>query len=297
MDPKGTDFEKYSGASLITPNQAEFEAVAGVCDTDEELVRRASEMLSRLQLQALLVTRSEKGMLLVQKGHEPLFLSTQAREVYDVTGAGDTVIATIAAALSAGAELSVAAHLANIAAGIVVRKIGVATVSPAEIQFASRQRAAGGQGVVSEDELLAQLMEARERGERVVFTNGCFDVIHAGHVGYLEEAATLGDRLIVAVNDDDSVRRLKGSGRPVNPLNDRMTVLSSLAAVDWVVPFPDDTPERLIRLIMPDVLTKGGDYSVDQVVGASDVRASGGEVRILPFREGRSSSAIIERMS
>ena len=296
VDPKGTDFGKYAGATLLTPNQNEFEAAAGACTSDDDLVGRATSMLKDLRLNALLITRSEKGMLLVEADKEPLFLSTQAREVYDVTGAGDTVIATVGAALASGESFPVAATLANIAAGVVVRKIGVATVSPSEIQIASHARDPGSRGLLSEVELLTQLVDARQRGERIVFTNGCFDVLHAGHVGYLEDASNLGDRLIVAVNDDASVTRLKGEPRPVNRLADRMTVLAGLSSVDWVVPFTEDTPLRLLQEIVPDVLAKGGDYKPEDVVGASVVQEAGGEVRILPFRDGHSSSSIIDRL-
>lgn len=296
VDPKGTDFDKYSGASLLTPNQSEFEAVAGVCNSDEELVARARKMVDELELAALLVTRSEKGMLLVEAGAEPVFLSTQAREVYDVTGAGDTVIATLAAAVASGQELPAAAALANLAAGLVVRKIGVATVTPGEISAALHQRGQGGRGLVNVDELLALVAESHDRNERVIMTNGCFDVLHAGHVAYLEEAKSLGDRLVVAVNDDDSVRRLKGESRPINALEDRLLVLAGLAAVDWVVPFSEDTPASLISQVLPDILVKGGDYKPDEIAGAKDVLQNGGEVRVLSFRDGHSSSRIIEQM-
>lgn len=296
VDPKGTDFGKYRGASLLTPNQSEFEAVAGRCESDEELVDRARTMMDDLDLDALLVTRSEKGMLLVESGAGPLFLSTQAREVYDVTGAGDTVIATLAGALASGQDLASSAALANIAAGLVVRKIGVATVTPGEISAALHQRGQGGRGLVELDALLALVEESRSRNERIVMTNGCFDVLHAGHVSYLEEAKSLGDRLIVAVNDDDSVRRLKGDSRPINALEDRLLVLAGLAAVDWVVPFAEDTPAALIQAILPDVLVKGGDYKPDEIVGGKEVLQNGGEVRVLAFRDGHSSSRIIDRL-
>ena len=296
VDPKGADFGKYRGASLITPNQSEFEAVAGVARSDEDLVERARAMMHELELDALLVTRSEKGMLLVEGDGARLFLSTQAREVYDVTGAGDTVIATLAAALASGQPLGAAAALANLAAGQVVRKIGVATVTPGELSAALHQRGQGGRGLVDLDTLLALVAESHDRGERVIMTNGCFDVLHAGHVAYLEEAKSLGDRLIVAVNDDDSVRRLKGETRPVNALEDRLLVLAGLAAVDWVVPFSEDTPARLIEAVLPDVLVKGGDYKPDEIVGAKDVLRNGGEVRVLAFRDGHSSSRIIDRL-
>jgi D-beta-D-heptose 7-phosphate kinase/D-beta-D-heptose 1-phosphate adenosyltransferase len=179
----------------------------------------------------------------------------------------------------------------------VVRKIGVASVTPSELQVALHQRGQGGRGLVSEAELQSQLDEARARRERVVMTNGCFDVLHAGHVAYLEEAKSLGDRLVVAVNDDRSVRRLKGETRPINALPDRMAVLAGLAAVDWVVPFSEDTPARLIAAVMPDVLVKGGDYRAEEIAGAKEVLANGGEVRVLAFRKGHSSSRIIERLS
>jgi D-beta-D-heptose 7-phosphate kinase/D-beta-D-heptose 1-phosphate adenosyltransferase len=296
VDPKGTDFRKYRGASLITPNQSEFEAVAGKSEKEEDLVNRARSMMDDLELDALLVTRSEKGMLLVESGAEPLFLSTQAREVYDVTGAGDTVIATLAGALASGQNLASAAALANIAAGLVVRKIGVATVTPGEISAALHQRGQGGRGLVDTDTLLALVDESRGRNERVIMTNGCFDVLHAGHVAYLEEAKSLGDRLVVAVNDDDSVRRLKGESRPINALEDRLLVLAGLAAVDWVVPFAEDTPARLIAAVLPDVLVKGGDYKPEEIVGAREVLQNGGEVRVLAFRDGHSSSRIIDRL-
>ena len=296
VDPKGRDFEKYRGATLLTPNQGEFEAVAGPCRSDAELAARGWQMVEELELTALLVTRSERGMMLLETGSEPLFLTTQAREVYDVTGAGDTVIATLAGALASGQSLASASALANIAAGLVVRKIGVATVTPGEIQVALHQRGQGGRGLVSRDELMVLVGEARSRKERIVMTNGCFDILHAGHVAYLEEAKSLGDRLIVAVNDDDSVRRLKGESRPINALEDRMLVLAGLAAVDWVTPFSEDTPAALIAAVLPDVLVKGGDYRPEQIAGAREVLENGGEVRVLSFRDGHSTSRIIDKL-
>ena len=296
VDPKGSDFTKYRGASVITPNQAEFESVVGACTTDEELVDKAQVMIDELRLDALLITRSEKGMLLVEADAPPVFLSTQAREVFDVTGAGDTVIATLAGVLASGEDLASAAALANIAAGLVVRKIGVASVTPGEINASLHQRGQGGRGLVGRSELKAMVAESHERNERVVMTNGCFDVLHAGHVAYLEEAKSIGDRLIVAVNDDDSVRRLKGESRPINMLEDRLLVLAGLAAVDWVVSFADDTPAELIADVLPDVLVKGGDYKPEEIAGAKSVLKNGGEVRILAYRDGQSSSRIIDKL-
>jgi D-beta-D-heptose 7-phosphate kinase/D-beta-D-heptose 1-phosphate adenosyltransferase len=182
VDPKGRDFARYRGATLLTPNQGEFEAVAGTCDSDGDLVERGLAMIEDLELEALLITRSEKGMLLLERDNEPLFLSTAAREVFDVTGAGDTVIATLAGAVAARQSLASAAALANLAAGLVVRKIGVATVTPSELRVALHARGQGGGGIVARDLLPAILAEARERKERIVMTNGCFDILHAGHV-------------------------------------------------------------------------------------------------------------------
>ena len=296
IDPKGTDFSKYRGATLITPNQGEFEAVAGACKSDDDLVTRARSMMHDVDLSALLVTRSEKGMLLIDGDAAPEFLSTRARDVYDVTGAGDTVIATLTGMVAVGESLSAAAAMANLAAGLVVAKTGVASVTPSELQVALHRRGQGGRGLVAEEELVPLVEEAHGRDEVIVMTNGCFDVLHAGHVAYLEEAKSLGDRLIVAINDDDSVRRLKGESRPINALEDRMLVLAGLAAVDWVVPFSEDTPERVITAVLPDVLVKGGDYKPEEIAGGKAVRENGGEVKVLAFRDGHSSSRIIDRL-
>ncbi len=296
VDPKGRDFGRYRGASIITPNEAEFRAAAGDWSNDAELVARARDMIAQFDLGALLITRSARGMLLVQPDDEPFFLSTEAREVFDVTGAGDTVIATLGAAIASGATLQSAVELANLAAGRVVAKIGVAGVTPAELRVALHRRGKGGREATDLDSLQALVAEARISGEKVVMTNGCFDVLHAGHVAYLEEAKSLGDRLIVAVNDDASVQRLKGEGRPINTAEDRMLVLAGLAAVDWVVPFGEDTPAALIERLLPDVLVKGGDYEISEIVGGDAVIAAGGEVRVLAFRPGRSTTSIIERI-
>lgn len=294
VDPKGTNFAKYRGASVLTPNRGELEAVVGVWTSEAELLRKGEALRAELDLDALLVTRSEHGMTLFCRDQAPLTLPTQAREVFDVTGAGDTVIALLAAGLGSGASFADAAALANVGAGIAVGKIGVATVTRSELQFELHRQGSGGRGLVGASELTARVREAKARGERIVMTNGCFDILHAGHVSYLEEAKSLGDRLVVAVNDDASVVRLKGPDRPINPLEDRMAVLAGLAAVDWVVPFGEDTPAQLIASVLPDVLVKGGDYQVEQIAGAPAVLRAGGEVRVLSFKQGRSTSALID---
>ncbi|MDZ7641599.1 MAG: bifunctional D-glycero-beta-D-manno-heptose-7-phosphate kinase/D-glycero-beta-D-manno-heptose 1-phosphate adenylyltransferase HldE [Desulfurivibrio sp.] len=297
VDPKGRDFTIYRGASLITPNLTEFEAVVGSCSDRAELVRRAEALIADCGIEGLLITRGEEGMSLIRPGCEPMHLPTRAREVFDVTGAGDTVIATMAAGLAADLDWPQATALANLAAGIVVGKLGTATATVAELRQVLREQDDTRHGVVNESELMAAVAAARAHGERIVMTNGCFDLLHAGHVGYLKQAREQGDRLIVAVNDDDSVRRLKGGGRPVNPLSQRMAVLAGLTAVDWVVPFAEDTPARLIGKILPDVLVKGGDYQPQQVAGHDAVVAHGGRVEILDFVDGCSTTAMIDRIT
>ena len=297
VDPKGTDFARYRGADLLTPNHAEFEAVAGVCPTEAELVARGGELMRELSLGALLITRGEQGMTLLRPGGGALHLPARAREVFDVTGAGDTVIAGVAAAVAAGAELDTAVALANIAAGLVVGRLGTAAPSAAELRREISLEQGCERGVLSLEQLQANLALARDRGERIVFTNGCFDIVHAGHVSYLEQARALGDRLVVAVNDDASVRRLKGRGRPVNPLERRMAVLAGMEAVDWVLPFSGDTPVDLLQALRPDVLVKGGDYrNKEDVVGWEVVEAYGGEVRIVGLVEDLSTTAIVDRI-
>lgn len=294
VDPKGRDFSRYRGSFCLTPNQSEFAAVAGSWRDENEFLDKAGKLREELDLDYLLVTRSERGMTMVGKDIDVIHLAAEAREVFDVTGAGDTVIATLAGSVAAGLPIGDAASLANLAASLVIGKIGVAQVTPAELRSALHRRGYGGRGLVTADELEVILNEGRRRGSRIVMTNGCFDILHAGHVSYLEEARALGDQLVVAVNDDASVKRLKGDARPINPLGDRMAVLAGLASVDWVVPFSEDTPARLIERLKPDVLVKGGDWRVDQIAGADDVIARGGEVRVLPFKPGRSTTGVIE---
>ena len=294
IDPKAQDFSRYHGASVITPNMAEFEQITGPCENEQVLIGRSTELLERHDLDALLVTRGEHGMTLLRRGRPELHLPARAREVFDVTGAGDTVISVLAAALAAGEDLPCATALANLAAGIVVGKLGTASVSVPELRRAALQGQDAGFGEMSQPQLMIAVEDARSHGERIVMTNGCFDILHAGHVAYLGQARRLGDRLIVAVNDDESVRRLKGEGRPVNTLDRRMAVLAALESVDWVVPFTEDTPERLICEILPDLLVKGGDYRPEEIAGHGCVTRKGGEVVVLDYQEGCSTSDIIK---
>ncbi len=297
VDPKGTDFSRYRGATLLTPNLHELEAVVGPCPSEGELVAKGNRMMAELELEFLLVTRGEHGMTLLRPGAEELHMPARAREVFDVTGAGDTVIGVLAAAVAAGAAMPAAVALANIAAGIVVAKLGTASVSAPELRRAVQQDQGSERGALTLEQLRIAVADARSQGERVVFTNGCFDIIHAGHVAYLEQARKLGDRLVVAVNSDDSVRRLKGRGRPINPEDRRMAVLAGLEAVDWVVCFREDTPVDLLHSLQPDILVKGGDYADKTgVVGWQIVEAYGGEVRVLDFVDDVSTTAIVSRI-
>lgn len=293
VDPKGSDFKKYHGATLITPNMHEFEGVVGHCKDDDAIVTKGQELMKNLELQALLITRSERGMTLLQKDLPAIHLATRAKEVFDVTGAGDTVISVLATALAAGESFSDATVLSNLAAGIVVSKVGTATVSMDELRKEIRKQNEIQHGVIDEDALLAIVNEAKEHGETIVMTNGCFDILHAGHVAYLEQAKELGDRLIVAVNDDDSVKRLKGPERPVNTMEKRMRMLAALKCVDWVVPFYEDTPTRQICRFAPNILVKGGDNDPDKIPGGDCVRESGGEVKVLTYVDGVSTTGII----
>ncbi|HEY9547445.1 MAG TPA: D-glycero-beta-D-manno-heptose 1-phosphate adenylyltransferase, partial [Solimonas sp.] len=294
VDPKGQDWQRYRGATLLTPNLSEFESIVGVCRDEDELVTRGEALCVELELDALLITRSEHGVTLLRPDQAPLHVPTAAREVFDVTGAGDTVIATLAAALAANVDIARGCLLANAAAGVVVGKLGTATVSQVELRQAlSGQHAQG--GVLDEDALLDAVAAARAAGRRIVMTNGVFDVMHVGHARYLEDARRLGDLLIVAVNDDDSVRRLKGPSRPLNGVADRMALLASLRCVDFVVPFSEDTPERLISRVLPDLLVKGGDYRPEQIAGYDAVTGNGGRVLVLPFHDGYSTTSLIDK--
>jgi D-beta-D-heptose 7-phosphate kinase/D-beta-D-heptose 1-phosphate adenosyltransferase len=294
VDPKGSDFAKYKGATLITPNMSEFEGEMGVCESEDELFDRAQALKQKCELDAVLITRSEKGMSLFQE--QAYHLPAHAKEVYDVTGAGDTVISTLACCIALGLPLERACQFANHAASVVVGKLGTSTVSTTELAIAVSAQVHQGGGVMNAQQLRLAVQQAQMKGERVVMTNGCFDILHSGHVAYLTEAATLGDRLIVAVNTDDSVRKLKGEGRPINNLQRRMAVLAGLSAVDWVVPFSEDTPQALIADILPDVLVKGGDYQIHEIAGGKEVIANGGEVRVLLFEEGVSTTGIISQI-
>lgn len=300
VDPKGYDYQRYRGATLLTPNRRELaEAAQMPTETPEQVAAAAAKLLTSCGLDAVLCTRGADGMSLVLKSGEAHHLPAVAREVFDVSGAGDTVVATVAAALAAGLSLLDAARLATVAAAIVVGKVGTAVAYADDLV-----RELHHEDIVSGERKIATLAQAvdeaakwRRQGLRIGFTNGCFDLLHPGHVSLMSQARAACDRLIVGLNSDASVRRLKGKGRPVQGEAARAAVLSSLASVDLVVIFPEDTPVTLIEAIKPDVLVKGADYTVDKVVGHDLVHAWGGRVLLAELSPGHSTTATIKRMA
>ncbi|MSO91999.1 MAG: D-glycero-beta-D-manno-heptose-7-phosphate kinase [Rhodospirillales bacterium] len=302
VDPKSTDYRCYRGADVITPNRRELADASGMATgTDAEVVAAAGSLIRKHALRAIIATRSQDGMTLVAARSakaKALHLKAEAREVFDVSGAGDTVVATVAAALGAGAGLAQAAALANVTAGIVVGKVGTAVTHPAEVVAALHHQdlSSAEAKVLTLAQALERVEQWRRRDLSVGFTNGCFDLLHPGHVALLRQARRACDRLIVGLNSDASIARLKGPGRPVQPEAARAAVLASLAAVDAVVIFGDDTPLELIKGIRPDVLIKGAEYTGKLVVGAAEVRAYGGRVILADMVAGHSTTATIARM-
>jgi D-beta-D-heptose 7-phosphate kinase/D-beta-D-heptose 1-phosphate adenosyltransferase len=296
VDPKGIDYARYAGADLVTPNRAELKLATGMpVDTEEELVAAAQHLRATHGFAAVLVTRSEDGMTLIE-GEAVRHFPAEAAEVHDVSGAGDTVVAVVAAGMAAGLPLRVAARLANIAAGIVVGKVGTAVAREADLMEALTPERGALRKVVSRASALEQVERWRRRGWRIGFTNGCFDLLHPGHVHLLEQSRSWCDRLVVGLNADSSVRRLKGETRPIQGEAARSAVLASLASVDLVTVFDEDTPIELIRLLRPDILVKGADYTVETVVGAELLTGWGGQVRLAQLLPGQSTTATVARI-
>ena len=298
VDPKGDDYGKYRGATLLTPNRKEAEIASGVAIADLQSLERAADgLLGGLELDALLITRSEAGMSLFQTLGAAVHIPTVAREVFDVTGAGDTVISVLSLGLACGLALPEAAWIANVAAGIAVGKLGTSTVSPEEIVAEVGHGMKDSDSKIKNLDVLSRLIASEHlRGRKVVFTNGCFDLLHVGHVKYLQKARALGDLLVVGLNSDASVRRLKGEKRPLIEEDERAHILAALDCIDFVVIFDEDTPLRLIEAVAPDILVKGGDYRVEEVVGRELVEARGGRVELVQFVDGRSTSRIIDKI-
>ena len=296
VDPKARDFSLYRGATVVKPNLMEVEQASGMGLEDEADIEEAAALLCRQsQAEALLVTRGKDGMSLFQPQQAPLHIPANARDVFDVTGAGDTAVAAFSMAVLSGLSFADAALLANTAAGIVVGKVGTGAVSPIELRAAlQQQESTESRKVLEREGLVRVVQQRRQQGKRIVFTNGCFDLLHVGHMRYLQQARSFGDLLVVALNDDASVLRLKGEQRPLIPQAERASVLAALACVDYVTVFSEDTPLELIRLLCPDVLVKGGDYVPETVVGRDEVESYGGSVKIVPYVEGVSTTHIID---
>jgi D-beta-D-heptose 7-phosphate kinase / D-beta-D-heptose 1-phosphate adenosyltransferase len=303
VDPKGLNWERYQGATGITPNATEFEALVGDASAEAQalMASAAQEIRARLALEWLLITRGDKGMCLVTGDHQATFITAQAREVFDVSGAGDTVIASLAAGLGAGLPVTEAARLANLAAGIVVGKLGTQPILASELENALRyadQQAFpySAAKMSSLDAALARITQWKQLGNKVVFTNGCFDLLHPGHISLLHQAKTLGDRLVVGLNTDASIQRLKGKNRPILAASDRGAILCALECVDLVICFDEDTPLDLIRTIQPDILVKGSDYTLDRVVGREVVESYGGCVKLVDLVQGYSTTQITQKV-
>lgn len=298
VDPKGTDFTRYGGATLLTPNRKEAEAASGVVITDAaSLAEAAAVIMEAAGLQHLLITRSEEGMSLFSRGGEVVHIPTVAREVFDVSGAGDTVLAALAVGVASGFSMAESARLANVAAGIAVGKLGTSIVTPQEIIDTVSLSHMDSHAKIKSLEVLSGLIAAeKNRGKRIVFTNGCFDLLHFGHVKYLQKARSLGDLLVLGLNSDASVRRLKGPKRPLIDQEERAHLLAALDCIDYVVIFDEDTPLELITALKPDILAKGGDYALDGVVGRDFVESYGGRVELITFVDGKSTTNIIERV-
>ncbi len=298
IDPKGNDYRKYRGATLLTPNRKETEVASNVAITDSESLRLAGRtLLEDLDLETLVVTRSEEGISIFFKDGNEIHLPTEAREVYDVTGAGDTVLSLIGLGLACGLSIGEASRLANLAAGIAVSKVGTSTVSADEIREVFAHQYLDGDAKIKRADILAQILEAEhQRGKTIVFTNGCFDLLHVGHVKYLQKARRLGDLLVLGLNSDDSIRRLKGPSRPLIGEQERAHILAALTCIDYVVVFDEDTPLELIRLLRPHILVKGGDYTPEGVVGKDLVESYGGRVALIDLVDGRSTTNIIEKI-
>jgi D-beta-D-heptose 7-phosphate kinase/D-beta-D-heptose 1-phosphate adenosyltransferase len=294
VDPKLKALSEYARATIVKPNEKEFVHAVGGAMRPENYSGAAQKLCAQLDIGQLVVTRGEHGME-VATASESRHIPARSVDVFDVTGAGDTAAAALAIGQAVGLSGLDSARIANVASSIAVSKLGTMPVTGPELRQALQAARSDG-GLLMHQELDEALRHAREGGETVVFTNGCFDILHAGHVAYLEEAAELGDRLIVAINDDESVRRLKGVGRPVVGVEGRARVLAGLGCVDWVTTFSEDTPESLLERFKPDVLVKGGDYGPDGVVGAEIVRGYGGEVRVLSLVEDVSTTTIVDRI-
>ncbi len=299
VDPKGRRYESYRGSHIITPNIKEAEEATGISlDGEDDLRRAAAILFEQVECENVLVTRGKEGMSLFHQDGSSVHIPTQARDVFDVTGAGDTAVAVFGLGVFAGAPLEEAARLANIGAGIVVGKVGTSVATKEEIvEYLEEGYFYSARKIISLDEASKLVRLARGKNQTIVFTNGCFDLLHAGHIMMLHRARSFGDMLVLGLNSDESVRSIKGPQRPIVGQEDRAKIIASLDCVDYVVIFDELTPEGLIKELVPDVLVKGGDYSLDEVVGREIVEEAGGRVELVPALEGWSTSDIVQRIA
>ena len=298
VDPKSSDFSLYKNATVITPNLKEVARSVPIKITNKENLDRAAEYLLNLtRSEAILITQGKDGMTLFQNKVKPISIETEAKEVFDVTGAGDTVISVFSLAVFVGFNFKEAAWLSNMAASIVVGKVGTAVVTLNEIyEFLYEEMLRTSHTVLEVDELIKIIGLAKSTEKKVVFTNGCFDIIHGGHIEFLQKAKSLGDILVVGLNTDNSVRRLKGEGRPIKNEKERANILSALKFIDYITLFNEATPEKLIREIKPDILVKGDDYKIDEVVGREIVEGYGAHVQLIPIVKGHSTTMTLEKI-
>jgi len=295
VDPKGTDYSRYKGASLLTPNKKEI-LLTVLKEDDKSIEEIGIDMVNELSLRGLIITLGQNGMYVFPHQDKPKVIPTKARAVYDVSGAGDTVVATLALCLAEGTNLQDAAFLANLTAGIVVGKVGTATVKPIEVmEFLGEDRSFN-KKIVSKENLINIIKYHRSRGQKIAFTNGCFDLLHTGHIKLLYEAKSFADVLIVGLNSDSSVKRLKGLSRPCLNQGERAQILSSINYVDYITIFTEDTPINLIELIKPDILVKGTYYNENEIVGSEFVKQNGGSIRLVDLVEQKSSTGIIKEI-
>lgn len=296
VDPKGNNFSKYKNATILTPNLKEFIGVAGDINSENELISKGRKLIDDLNLQGLLITRGEKGMTFINKNSDIYNFTDTPKQVFDITGAGDTVISTLGICIASGLNFEKSCYVANKAASLVVSKLGTSSVKLSELENLLNYKADHDPRITSEEELLNFINLSRFSNQKIVMTNGCFDIIHPGHINFLNEAKSLGDKLIVAVNSDDSIRRIKGQSRPINNLNSRMKILSEIKSVDYVVSFDEDTPYNLITKIKPDFLVKGGDYEINEIIGSDFVLSYGGKILSLNYYEDFSTTKIINKI-
>ena len=298
VDPKVTDFSIYSGAYIITPNMMEFTKVVGPITDQDNLIEKANKLITEINVDAMCLTRGENGMSLFSRGnYNPIQIDATKLEVFDVSGAGDTVVAVLALCLAQGLTLKEAAILANTAAGISVRRTGTTVISREDVLRELSHLELSSTKIVAENELKNILALEKSKGGKIVFTNGCFDLIHVGHIKCLEKARQFGTLLVVAINSDNSIKRLKGEKRPINTLKDRLKILSALESVDYIVPFETDTPLDLIKTLNPDIVVKGGDYTEQDIVGHEFIRTNNGVIKIVPFIGKYSSTSLIEKIT